>query len=288
MNLVGKIFIVLIFIMSLVFMSFVVAVYATHTNWRDIVMNSEARPDKPLGLKPQLEQQKARNQELSDQLDKLKQQVESEKAAKRQQLAKLETENDELKKQRDQQEKELAKLVQAERDAVAAMDATQKTAAALRTEVDGLREEIRTTQKDRDEQFKKVVDLTDSLHQTVNQFKAAQDRSKQLAADYAQALAVLRRFDLKPDRAYDEVPPKVDGVVAAVTSGGLVEVSIGSDDGLNQGHKLDVYRIGQGASTYLGRLEVTTVQPDKSVCKILPEFQKGQIQVGDRVASKLK
>ncbi len=34
MNLVGKIFTVLIFVMSLVFMAFTVMVYATHVNWQ--------------------------------------------------------------------------------------------------------------------------------------------------------------------------------------------------------------------------------------------------------------
>ena len=36
MNLVGKIFIVLILVMSLVFMSFAVVVYATHHNWKEV------------------------------------------------------------------------------------------------------------------------------------------------------------------------------------------------------------------------------------------------------------
>lgn len=35
MNLVGKIFVLLIFIMSLVFMSTAVMVYATHRNWKE-------------------------------------------------------------------------------------------------------------------------------------------------------------------------------------------------------------------------------------------------------------
>lgn len=289
MNLVGKIFIVLIFIMSLVFMSFVVAVYATHTNWRDIVTNTQATPDKPLGLKPQLDQAKARNQELSDQLDKLKQDTTAEKAARRQQLAKLETENEELKRQRDQQLKDQAKLEQQVREAVAAMEATQKTAAALRTEVEGLREEIRTAQKDRDTQFQQVVKLTDDLHQNVNELKAVQDRNKTLAADYAKAVEVLRKFDLKADpAAYSGVPPKVEGRVDAVNGAGAIEISIGADEGLLKGHRLEVYRIAQGVSTYLGRIEITATQPDKAVAKILPEFQKGQIQVGDSVASQLK
>jgi len=291
MNLVGKIFIVLIFIMSLVFMSFVVAVYATHKNWKEVVLRpeNEVKPGKELGLKFQLDQSKARNQELNDQLDKLKQEVTTEKAAKRQQLSKLETENDELRKERDQQQKDLAKLEQQVRDAVAAMESTQKNATALRGEVDGLREEIRATQKDRDAQFTRVVQLTDELHQTVGQLKSAQARSTQLAADYANALEVLRKHDLTPDpKRYEPKPPRVDGVVKAVSGEGLVEVSIGSDDGLMKGHTLEVYRSGEGVSTYLGRIEVTATQPDKSVCKVLPEFRKGQIQVGDRVASKLQ
>jgi hypothetical protein len=289
MNLVGKIFIVLIFIMSLVFMSFVVAVYATHTNWRDMVMNTQATPDKPLGLKPQLDQAKARNQDLLDQLDKLKQEAAAEKKARTQQLAKLESENQQLKQANDQQLKEQAQLEQQVREAVAAMEATQKTAAALRTEVEGLRENIRATQKDRDAQFAQVVKLTDELHQTVNELKAVQDRNKTLAADYAMAVEVLRKFDLKPDpAAYSGVAPKVEGRVAAVSGTGSIEVDLGSDDGLMKGHRLEVYRIAQGVSTYLGRIEVTAVQPDKAVAKVLPEFQKGQIQVGDSVASQLK
>ena len=50
MNLVGKIFTVLIFVMSLVFMSFAVVVYATHRNWKEVVERpeDEVGPGKPL------------------------------------------------------------------------------------------------------------------------------------------------------------------------------------------------------------------------------------------------
>ena len=41
MNLVGKIFIISIAVMSLVFMSFALAVYATHKNWRDAISNPD-------------------------------------------------------------------------------------------------------------------------------------------------------------------------------------------------------------------------------------------------------
>ena len=80
MNLVGKIFVVLITVMSFVFMAFALSVYATHQNWRLAVENpeSEVAPGKPLGLKFQLEAANKRKTELQDELDKLKKQREKE------------------------------------------------------------------------------------------------------------------------------------------------------------------------------------------------------------------
>lgn len=291
MNLIGKIFTVLIFVMSLLFMGLTMAVYSTHRNWRDVVMNpaDQVTADKPLGLVYVLEEQKTKNDELKDQLDKLTETLASEKADKRQVLAKLETENDELKRERDQQEQELGRLKQDLREAVAAMDATQKTLAGLRTDVDTLRKDLEAARKDRLDQFNKVVQLTDELHQAVNEQNALKARNTTLAADYAKALEVLRKFDLQPDPAlYTGVPPVVEGVVSAVRPGGLLEINIGEDDGLQQGHKLEVYRLGANANTYLGRVEITDVSADKAVAKVIPEFLKGAIQVGDHVKSSLK
>ncbi len=301
MNLVGKIFIVLIFVLSLVFMSFVVAVYATHTNWRDVVMRTreEAGPGKPLGLKHQLEDKEQRVQELQDRLDTLTKALEAEKLAAQQTVAKLESDNAELVRRREQLEQEYAALVEENNRAQANLRALQEEVAALRAEIQGgqingqqvvgLREEIRQVQKDRDAQFQKVVELTDQLHQAVNQYKALNERNVALARDLANAQAVLRKFGLKPyPELYEDTPPEVDGVVLAVTDQGNVEISIGSDDGLVKGHNLEVYRIGADASKYLGRIQVLETSPDRAVCKILPEFQKGPMQRGDRVASKLE
>ena len=78
MNLVGKIFVVVIFVMSLVFMTLAMMVYAMHKNWRDVVVNEKEEPGKPLGLSRRLQDEQAHNKALADQLDKLKQQVEAE------------------------------------------------------------------------------------------------------------------------------------------------------------------------------------------------------------------
>ena len=288
MNLIGKIFTVLIFVMSLVFMAFVLAVYATHTNWYDVVMNKEAGA-KPLGLQYQVQQQEQRNTDLKAQLDKITSTLESERADKRQALAKLESEKDVLQRERDDQMQRLARAQQDLREAVATMNATQDRLTDLENELKSVRTDLENVRKDRQEQFAKVVELTDQLHQAVNQQKALEERNKTLAADYAKALEVLRKFELEPDPArYTGEPWPVDGLVSAVRPGGMLELNIGSDDGLMKGHKLEVFRTSDGTSTYLGRVEVTDVSPNQAVAKVVPEFLKGAIQVGDRVKSNLK
>jgi len=282
MDLVGKIFVVLIFVMSLVFMSFVVAVYGTHTNWKEKV----TAPD--TGLDAQLKTAQQQSQELKDQLTKLEGELAKETTAKREALAKLETENDELRRERDRLEKELADLQKDQREAVAAMQATQNSLASLRQEVDALRTNIQKAQKDREEAFTTLVKTTDELHQTANELTVLKDRNVQLSEQLADAVAVLNKHDLKPIPAmYEGVPDEVKGLVAAVTGNGMMELSIGSDDGLQKGHKLEVYRKADGQSKYLGRIEVVQTQPDKAAAKILPDYQQGAIQAGDRVAARL-
>jgi hypothetical protein len=169
------------------------------------------------------------------------------------------------------------------------MDATQKTLAALRQEVTGLRTDIAQAQQDKDTHFDRVVELTDQFHQSVNELKRLKARQVTLAEEHAKALDVLRLFSLKPvPTLYRDQPPEVDGVVLAVTGDGLVEISNGADEGLLKGHKLQVYRIGGGRSVYVGRIEVVQTDPDKAVCKIEPKYQKSPVQKGDRVASKLQ
>ena len=45
MNWLGKVFVVLILIMSLVFMGLSMAVYATHKNWRKVIEENNVRVD---------------------------------------------------------------------------------------------------------------------------------------------------------------------------------------------------------------------------------------------------
>jgi hypothetical protein len=281
MNLVGTIFVVLIFVMSLVFMSFAVAVYATHRNWREVVLLPKT------GLKDQLDEAKVKNEGLKNELDKVTRERDAEKAARIDAVTKLENDLRVRTKERNDRDRDLAALVQSERNAVALAKTAVDEAARKEKESAGLRTDVLQTQRDRDANFKEVVRLTDELHQAVNDRVQLQNRLTTLAQDLAKAKEVLLKLGRNPNET--DTQPIVDGLITSTSGGGLVEISLGSDDGLRKGHQLEVYRISGGASTYVGRIEVALTKPEKSVCKLAPNFpQNSNMMKGDRVATKIQ
>lgn len=288
MNLVGKIFVVLIAVMSLVFGAFSVMVYSAHTNWRMLVLNTEPGPGRPLGLQAELKKSKDANTAFQDQLSKLEDAYKSQLNDKEQRLGKLETEVKELARTREEAVKDLASKESLSRETIAALKAKQDNEAAMVKERDALRDQAHAVRADRDKQFKLVVQRTDEMHQAVTEVKRLQKRNEELAADLTRARDLLTKLGYDAARDYPEVPPPVDGVVLAVQGNDLIEISIGSDQGLLRGHKLQVYRV-DGGTTYLGRVEVVKTEATRAVCKVDPSFpRKGPIQNGDRVASKIE
>ena len=286
MNLVGKIFVVVIFVLCLVFMALTMAVYTAQRNWREVVMLEQAGPGKELGLKYQLDRAKKENENLNDVKTKLEKEYATEKAAKQQALSKLQAELAIAKKDRISLEAGRADLEKDMRDKVAAMSATQKNATDFRLELDKQRTDLLQAQKDRDKHFGRVVELTDLLNQAVNDKEQLRKRTVELAKDVKKADEALQWHGF-PDKNSDyksKTPPKVDAIVTSVNGDGLIEISLGSDAGLREGHQLEIYR---GPSTYVGRVKVVKTDPSKSVCKVDPNFQNSNIMVNDRVASKI-
>jgi hypothetical protein len=93
----------------------------------------------------------------------------------------------------------------------------------------------------------------------------------------------LKQHGLAIDSLPRDRVPAIDGVVTAVADD-AVEVTLGGDDGVQAGHFLEVWRDDE----YLGRVQVISVKPDRCVGRVVPEFRRGIIQPGDRVATRLK
>ena len=286
MNYVGKILVVLIFIMSLVFMSFAVMVYATHRNWKAVVERrpEEVKGTEKAGLRHQLQQMKEENEALTTQLEKLESQKKEELAVKIQALTELNDKKSVLEKEQADLIKDRDDLSKKEKEAVAALDTASQNLKELTAEVGTLREEIRKTLEDRDKQFARVVKLTDDIHKAQQANALLEERKNQMLAQVTHARKLLAQFNLDVGSPLDREPPPLRGKVLAINNEKMVEISLGSDDGLTVNHEVDVFR----GAKYVGRLVVLTTATDKSVAKIDVKVTKTPVQVGDDVATKLR
>ncbi|MBN2023444.1 MAG: hypothetical protein JW809_11710 [Pirellulales bacterium] len=289
MNLVGKILTVLIFVMSIVFASMAVMVYATHRNWYDVVTRTPEKtpPGQKPGLKFQLQQETDRRKHLELELARLEKQLVEERQARDTQVAQLESTVGQLQQERDQREKDIQDFSKRLNEALATLEVEQKNLSNLDEERLRLVKLVEDTQKARDAAFKDSVAAADLLHQAETEQRRLETRLTELTVDATRYRDLLRLNQINPDADPASVLPDVDGRVLAVVGGGLVEVSIGADDGLKARHRLEVFRNAAGKSSYLGRIEVVQTAPDRAVCKILPEYRKGEIHEGDSIASRL-
>src|SRR5271166_818844 len=98
MNLVGKIFTVLIFLMCVVFGTFALMVHAAHKNWREAVMASGT------GYKDQLTKAETVNNDLKKEKKDLETSRDDERAKTRSRLIALERAADEAKSAENQME----------------------------------------------------------------------------------------------------------------------------------------------------------------------------------------
>ena len=286
MNLVGKIFVFLIFCMSVVFMSFAVMIYATHKNWRDEVLREEAGgPGGKIGWKKQLEDETQKNVFLQSQKKDLQGEIATQKAAKRQEVAKLEAElnelmlqNDSLKDTYNARAKELSDLLTKVKDQHDILD-------SLREENGQMRGDIKETRGVIDKQLEKYLILTEKLHQSEGEQRRLEERRQQLLQELTLAESVLKANSLTKHTPIEDTPPPIDGVITAVKRMKdkiFVEVTVGSDDGIRQGNTMEVYRGGR----YLGQIEIVRTTPDKSVGRVDRSRQQGEIRAKDRVETR--
>lgn len=277
MNFFGKILTVLVAFAAFGLMVASLFVYATHRNWKEDY-------DK---LKSQYDAAQVQNQQLQSERDNLESQLTAEVEFTRQESAKLATERDQLLGDNVNLQQQLDQLVQLERTNTAAVASTQANNEKLAGEVGALRNEIRTNQSERDQAFTTAVQATDDLHQASNNLTVLKERNSQLATQVANMTNVMDANGLDPNTDAGAVMPRVRGIVSKVQDAAgsqLIEITVGADDGLKPRHTVEVFR----GDRYLGRAEILKTEPDRAVGRILRQFQQGQIEEGDDVATRFR
>jgi len=274
MTLLGKIFTVLIFIMSVAFCILAVVTFASHKNWKD----------QALALKTKIEALETENKSKKDEIEAVKGELAVEQAARKQALATLQVKLSLQLADLDNTAKVLREAQSALTVQAQAAKVAEDGLAAITAEVNKLRGEIRLAQQDRDEIYLKTVGLTDKLNQAESLRQRLDELNRQLQDQYAKLNRVATKMGITPDMMVSQIPPQVDGVVTKVDEAhGLVEISLGKDDGLKKGHVLQVFR----GSQYLGQIILREVSADRAVGDIDKKLQRGRMKKDDNVTTKL-
>jgi len=292
MNVVGKILVVLILVFALVTGGFLLVDYNTRTNWKKAYdelkremqvtgVNSQTMSDQYVGRVKELKN-------LQTALDKAQQDRNEDKIRFEVALA--------------DKTMEIKELDGKANNAVLAAKTAQAGVARLMEENKGLAASIATRDKtiiriEEDNRNLRAKSIADE-----NLSKAFQVRNESLLEKVRELETKLAKLEsgksgggladvttdpnrLNPPSVYVKGQiEKVDG-----KDGTLVEISIGSDQGLKKYNTLEVFRLSPKAE-YLGTLRVVEVYNQKAVGRLIRNTftTRGPVRTGDQVASSLE
>lgn len=288
MSFLGKLLVGLQLFLSIMFLIFAGAVFSTQKNWKAAKETVDANYTKLDADKKQVEEAFAA----------YKTRLEIELKNEQQRASSAEGQVKLLKDQVDAADKELV-AAKTERDEqrelakVSVEEARQRREEALLQR--GINNDMQKLLNEKNDRVKALEDIKFNLQVAE---RALQDKHSKLLNDLSLFQKIIAANGLSTDpqsvAGLQTPPPAVDGEVLETKRAGrsgsdLVEISIGSDDGLAEGHKLSVYRSQQGdrAAKFLGDIKLVYVTPDRAVGVVILRAKNGVIERGDNVTSKL-
>lgn len=279
MTFLGRVFTIVILVCSVAFFVAALLANASHMNYKEKLVSLRSQVDQ---LNTTIKATKTANEKLQTSLSQ-------EQIARRAALAALQTQLDNAASQLAVANKNLSDLNSVNTMQNQNLSQTIDRLKSTQSQNEAYKIEIDKVITDRNSVRIAVIKLTDELNSLKSIESDLLDQVKQLqdSSTLFEALSEMRGSALKSYGLtdVDDVPPAdLRGEVLAVNSNQLVEISLGRDDGIREGHTLEVFRGGQ----YLGRVQISKTQDDKSIGKILASFRKGYIQAGDKVASKIQ
>ncbi|MSR56178.1 MAG: hypothetical protein EXS05_00655 [Planctomycetaceae bacterium] len=291
MNFVGKILVVLILIMSVVFMAFAGAVYTAEMNWM-----KEANTQKK-----NVQELQAKLTDKEAEFGNAKRQYDANVAALNDNAGAIDALRKTAEQERDRLKKEAADLQVARKTAGEQALISGEDAESRKVEADNQREINYALAAQREAEFAVRITLEDTIRNLQIEIDSDKVKNKDLLGRLAVLQQALEAAGLSSDvtelAAKSSPPPKVDGIIENVLNakrqGGteLVEVSLGSDDGLKKGHEMTVYSSGLNGGNqrarYLARIRIVDTTPDKSVGQVIESTRNGVIKKGDNVSTRL-
>jgi hypothetical protein len=285
----GKILAFFNFIAAMALGAFLLFDFATRTNWKAAVDQAQQEVTAARASAAALQATTLQTKSLLD---------------------KTTSERDALQKRLDDQKKEYEKKLSSQTDLTDEQSRQAKASTAVETaskaEATRLNEEVKMAQKtvsDRDATILALETKNKALQDRAVAAEQSRDSLKQRNEYLLDQLELTSKKLVKleaggaavggPARsATAKNPPTVfvRGIVTSVVRDrGLVEISLGSDQGVNEGNTLEVYRL-KPKPEYLGTIKILDAHHTKAVGRIMKSetgARHAPIAKGDEVASKI-
>ena len=271
MKLVGNILTVLILLMSAFFFAVAIMTVSTHRNWKEAATS----------LQDELSTVTAKLNQAKTGTDQKERSIVAEKVARAQQLAQLESQLASQQAEVDDLSKLLTDETIISKERLARMEQAEARAAQLDRQNKSLTERNVQLNKEVATSYEKLTDLTNTTFELGTRIEELDAINKDLSASVAKSARIFKRLNIDENQLTSDIAPLVNAVVVR-TEGPRFAVMAGSDDGLREGHVLDIYR----ADTFVGRGVVREVQNDLAVLETVREFMQAAVKEGDNVTSK--
>jgi len=282
MTFVGRILVLIITALALVFLGVSTVVFTTATNWK-VAKDAETKKVNDL-------QNKTRD--LTAQLEGAKQEnakaVESHKAALKQQENIVVALEARIKDATDEITASRARL----EDAIESSKLALQDSSARKSETDLLREQKSAVEKQGNEYKLRQTELNDEIRELKRMLETATNNANDLRDRVARFSTLLRSRGLSDDitsvKGMENPPPLQVEVSRVAVDNRTIEFTGGSDEGVVPGHEMFLYRL-LPQPEYLGKIKVISVDPDQSVGRVIGSTINGKkIKEGDIVSSTIR
>ena len=274
MNLMGKIFTFMIFLMSTVFLVVSIMVGASDRAWKEEAREMQTRASNATSSIDLLKNETAN-------LDKL---LAAEQVSRAQQLANLQSQN------RLAQEALAEKATQFNEEQKKAQGYARELLEANRrlkdqdAELAGIKANNKTLVDDIAAQFAENRNIQNVLFEQTAKLEQLQQKEADLAAQLAKLQKIFDAKGLDENILVAAIAPKIEAVVTAVGNNNkMFAVAVGSDDGVRRGHEMDIYR----SNRHVGRGVVVTAENNRSVLSVVKGMMNDIVREGDNVTTKL-
>jgi hypothetical protein len=282
MTFVGKILVIVIMAFSLLFLGISTVVFTTSKNWSIETSVQKKNVDE---LKRKLADAQAQSEAAKKGLEDAKATFDETTKTLTNRLNQLTDDNN---RNQNQITAVRGQLVTAAQTAKATLDEV----GSKREEAVILRKQKSDVEKQANDFKLHQADLTDRIRELERDLDTATKANSDLRERVAKFSSLLRQNGLSDDisqiKGLESPPPVVGEVKRVDSTNRRIEITIGSDDGLVNGHELFLYRINPRPE-YLGKGLVVAVDPDQSVLKVIGNTYQGKkIKEGDIVSSTIK